>query len=628
VISSRLSGDDASQRPKSGISKKSERPETGRTGGSSKSKKGKATAQAKRTSGAGPPPSRGLANEPGTRTRSLANRSHVPSLTSNAFFRPMSSQKLQAHRNSTRPTTMNQQQLQEVQQHLNLDDGATDIGGTVVRRSTSSNQGAGLQHSPNDYQSPPSRGTEMTEQDRVTANTSPTAGHYPTGSLSDSVRPLHKNPDANANRRGLSVNVDKSYQNIGQNVPSPVKSPRSFRSSFLLAGRDSGQGPNRNTEGAEKLSSGASSPKFNQVDDQAHPKVPKGPQQPSTLPKLGKVYHYFEGNTRFCLGGRWQNTKGRPINLATGLFILVPCVLFFGFSAPWLWHNISPAIPITFAYLAFICMSSFVHASVADPGILPRNLHSFPPLDEHDDPLRLGPPTNDWTLVKSAESRTAAMEVPVKHCRTCNIWRPPRAHHCRLCDNCVESHDHHCVWLNNCVGKRNYRYFFTFVTSGTILAIYVIACTLVQILVYKRREVITFGEAIDHFRVPFALLILGFLCFCYPAALMGYHVFLMARGETTREYMNSHKFVKNERFRAYSQGSIWKNFVAVLCRPRSPTYYHFKSPYQPGDQRLGIHRDLRPKENPQQGMEMQNVSMAPPQFQGPTSLRGENNGPS
>lgn len=376
VISSRLSGDDASQRPKSGISKKSagaaSRPDTSKTGASSRPKSGKSTTQKKRASGLAPP-RREPANppEPSTRTRNLASRSHVPSLTSNAFFRPMSSQKLQAHRSSTRPTTMNQQQQQEVQQQLNLDDGATDIGGTVMRRSTSSNQGADIQRNgAEEYhmQCPPSRGTEMTEQDRVTANTSPSVGHYPTGSLSDSVRPLHKNPDASANRLGLSVNVDKSYQNIGQNIPSPVKSPKSFRSSFLLSGRDSGQGQNRNTEGAEKLSSGASSPKFNQMDGHNPPK-PEAFQQPSNPSKLGRVYHYFEGNTKFCLGGRWQNTKGRPINLATGLFIVIPCVLFFGFSAPWLWHNVSPAIPITFAYVAFICMSSFVHASVADPGV-------------------------------------------------------------------------------------------------------------------------------------------------------------------------------------------------------------------------------------------------------------------
>lgn len=244
-----------------------------------------------------------------------------------------------------------------------------------------------------------------------------------------------------------------------------------------------------------------------------------------------------------------------------------------------------------------------------------------------DDPLRLGPPTNDWTLVKSAESSAAAMEVPVKHCRTCNIWRPPRAHHCRLCDNCVETHDHHCVWLNNCVGKRNYRYFFTFVTSATILAAYLIGTSLTQILVHRQRENISFGASIDDFRVPFALAILGVILIVYPGGLMGYHLFLMARGETTREYINSHKFSKKERYRAYSQGSWLKNLIAVLCRPRSPAYYRFKGKYRPGDQRLGLLFSQRPRKN-SQGLEMETVipgsrGSGSRGFQGPVALRGQ-----
>lgn len=166
-----------------------------------------------------------------------------------------------------------------------------------------------------------------------------------------------------------------------------------------------------------------------------------------------------------------RGKKGKKgINIATGLLVVLPCVLFFVFSAPWLWHNISPAIPIIFAYIFYICMSSFFHASTSDPGILPRNIQQMPPADEDEDPLRLGPAVNDWVMIKSAQSTTAAMEVPTKYCRTCNIWRPPRAHHCRVCDNCIETQDHHCVWLNNCVGRRNYRYFFTFVTTASLLA--------------------------------------------------------------------------------------------------------------------------------------------------------------
>jgi palmitoyltransferase ZDHHC9/14/18 len=326
------------------------------------------------------------------------------------------------------------------------------------------------------------------------------------------------------------------------------------------------------------------------------------------------VHQYFEGNTFFCLGGRFQNSRQRPINIATGLLIVIPCVLFFIFEASWHWYNLSPAVPITFAYLSYICISSFVHASVTDPGILPRNLHPFPP-DPEDDPLYVGPPTNDWTLVKSAENTTAAMEVPVKHCRTCNIWRPPRAHHCRLCDNCIEGHDHHCVWLNNCVGRRNYRFFFVFVTSSSFLCLYLIGLSVAQLLVYASREGVSFSAAMDRYRVTFALLVYGLVAFIYPAALMGYHVFLMARGETTREFINSHKFVKKERYRAFTQGGWWRNWIAILCRPRTPTYYSFKHTYQAGDQRLATRKRVAwleptppPKPpHPQQAVEMQAV---------------------
>jgi palmitoyltransferase ZDHHC9/14/18 len=258
------------------------------------------------------------------------------------------------------------------------------------------------------------------------------------------------------------------------------------------------------------------------------------------------VHQYFEGNTFFCLGGRFQNSRQRPINIATGSMIVVPCVLFLVFEAPWHWRNVSPAVPVTFAYLFWLCFSSFVHASVSDPGILPRNLHPFPPdAPDLDDALYVGPPTTDWTLVRSAENATAAMEVPVKHCRTCNIWRPPRAHHCRLCDNCVEGHDHHCVWLNNCVGRRNYRYFFVFVASSSLLGLYLVGLSLAQLATYAAREGVSFGTSVGRHRVALALVVCGLVGFVYPSALMGYHVFLMARGETTREFINSHKFAKH-----------------------------------------------------------------------------------
>lgn len=251
----------------------------------------------------------------------------------------------------------------------------------------------------------------------------------------------------------------------------------------------------------------------------------------------------------------------------------------------------------------------------------------MPPPDENEDPLRLAPPTNDWTMIKFAEtSKTSAMEVPTKYCKTCNIWRPPRGHHCRVCDNCIETQDHHCVWLNNCVGRRNYRYFFTFVVAGTINCLFLLAASIAQVVIYSQRENISFGDSINHFRVPFALFILGIIIAPYPAALATYHVFLMSRGETTREYLNSHKFLPEDRHRPFTQASFFKNLVAVLCRPRPPTYLNFKKEFEEGDQRFGERRGKRtapiaPEWQQSGGVELQNVARTGAGFQGPMQAR-------
>jgi palmitoyltransferase ZDHHC9/14/18 len=292
-------------------------------------------------------------NSAAGRPQSAASRTHVPSLTSHAFFRPMSSQRLQAQRGGSRAPTPGQAGTS--------DDGSVDGGNNTARLSLQSNQAprAGPSISEDhEMPAPPSRGTEMTEPEtsgRLTSNTSPTNGHYGAESLTESVRPLQRN------NQGLNPDVDRSYKNNG-GIPPSSKSPRSIRSSFLLPTRVADvppTSPNRSTQGREKLSSTASSPGLRPLESPR--KVSKA--------TLGKNYEYFTGNTRFWWSGRLQNTRDRPVNVATGLFVIVPGILFLIFSAPWLWHNISPAIPLVFAYIFYICLSSFIHASVSDPGV-------------------------------------------------------------------------------------------------------------------------------------------------------------------------------------------------------------------------------------------------------------------
>ncbi|KAF1980910.1 zf-DHHC-domain-containing protein [Aulographum hederae CBS 113979] len=517
-----------------------------------------------------------------------ASRTHVPSLTQHAFFRPMSSQRLQAQR-AHRPDS----NLSRITHTSEVENG-TGVSGVsypIIRPgiATSFNQDR-------DNLPPPSRGTDITERDvpdmpdRTTANTSPEVAET-VRSMGESVAPLQEP------HRPTHLNLDNTLKHSSHNGSAPQKSPRSFRSSFIIPSRRRSTVEQFSGRGHEKLNSEDTSPRHD-LEVETKEVVRQ---------ELGKNYQYFTGNTVFCWGGRLQNTRDRPINIATGLFILIPAALFLGFSAPWLWLNVSPAIPILFAYIFVICFSSFLHASITDPGILPRNLHPFPPPNPNEDPLALGPPTTEWVTVVSAHTPNSAMEVPTKYCKSCNIWRPPRAHHCRVCDNCIETQDHHCVWLNNCVGRRNYRYFFTFVASGTIIGIFLFAASLAHVLIYMNRENISFGASINRWRVPFAMVVYGFIALWYPLSLWGYHFFLMARGETTREYLNSHKFMKKDRHKPFTQGVFWKNWVAVLCRPRPPTYLRFKDVYEEGDQRFGPRRGKRTaplSERQQGGVEM------------------------
>ena len=247
-------------------------------------------------------------SRPQSQTSSVTSRTHVPSLSSHAFFRPMSSQRLQAQRGGNR--------LPVGGQSMASIDGSSDFGSTTNRNSIGSNNTA--QPGPDISDAiPQSRGTEFTErQDQRTNNASPT-GNATIQSI-ESERPLHS--------RTLEPNTmysdpEKQKRQGNDGLSPPQRSSRSFRPSFLLPSRGAPPQARNDRFSHERLSSSTSSP------HSVNPKV-----APMSAPKPSFNYQYFSGNTVFYWGGRFQNTRDRPINIISTLLIVLPSIIFFAAS--------------------------------------------------------------------------------------------------------------------------------------------------------------------------------------------------------------------------------------------------------------------------------------------------------
>jgi palmitoyltransferase ZDHHC9/14/18 len=139
------------------------------------------------------------------------------------------------------------------------------------------------------------------------------------------------------------------------------------------------------------------------------------------------------------------------------------------------------------------------------------------------------------------------------------------------------------------------------------MGFYALGASLAHLIVFSNREHISFGKAIEQERLVFALVVYAALAIPYPLALMAYHVFLMGRGETTRELLNGRKFVKSERHRPFNMGNVVKNYMAVLFRPRPPSYVEVKRKYEEGDQRFAEKRTKGGYTADNGGMEMQKL---------------------
>lgn len=286
--------------------------------------------------------------------------------------------------------------------------------------------------------------------------------------------------------------------------------------------------------------------------------------------KITRKWEKLPGKNTFCCDGRVMMARQKGVFYLTLFLIVGTCSLFFAFECPYLAVHLSAAIPV-FAVLLFVfVMAMLLRTSFSDPGVLPRALPEEANFIEMEIEAANGnvlagqrPPPR----IKNVQINNQI--VKLKYCYTCKIFRPPRASHCSICDNCVDRFDHHCPWVGNCVGKRNYRYFYLFTLSLSLLTIYIFAFDIVHVVL--RSVDSGFVNTLKETPGTVLEVLVCFFTLWSVVGLTGFHTYLISLNQTTNEDIKGSWSGKNRVQNPYSHKNIIKNCCEVLCGPTYPS---------------------------------------------------------
>ncbi|KAL0926717.1 hypothetical protein M5K25_002961 [Dendrobium thyrsiflorum] len=273
-----------------------------------------------------------------------------------------------------------------------------------------------------------------------------------------------------------------------------------------------------------------------------------------------RVYQIWPGRNVFFFRGRVICGPDPRGLLLTSVSVFLSEWIFCSYVCSTLLHHFVLIITSSLL-LTTVVIVSLILASTRDPGIIPR-YESSPSED-----------IASGSRVRSRRITIDDIEIKIKYCRICKIFRPPRSCHCPVCDNCVEKFDHHCPWLSQCVGLRNYRYYMMFIFSALVFFIYMLSFSWWKI--GKKMSENEWGAFRAAAELPetFALALFSFTAIGFLGGLAIFQCYLIVLNQTARENFKQ-RYSKSRN--PYDKGMI-NNIKEALFTRLPPSKINFRA---------------------------------------------------
>lgn len=276
-----------------------------------------------------------------------------------------------------------------------------------------------------------------------------------------------------------------------------------------------------------------------------------------------RLYEEWPGNNQFFCDGRCMTgpKENLPYVVILWLLIVGVSIMHFVVSVPFITVNLTSFFPLFPAVSLVMTGVFFVLTAFCDPGIIPRKeiFELFGKVPEQFTAKVL-----DKYADAPLEEKTKAVQS-YKYCKTCRIFRPPRASHCAYCNNCIEVFDHHCPFLGNCIGKRNYRYFVLFLVF-LIVHKFIIISGFITLGTAVNSETLLSAQITPYIFIWIIGILLLILLLLIISFLF-YHIVLACRGETTKENLTRKKWngeVPRPRVNVWRLDLQWTDYRAMV----------------------------------------------------------------